>query len=349
MRDELLQLMMRFKLCYEIPHRPGTYIAPQLLSPNQADYDWDDNNNLILRYEYEFMPKGMLTRFTVEMHRLIDCDLVWKEGVILTQGNARAEVIEAYYKNEIRIRISGKLKKPLLEVIRHEFNKIHDSYEKLRYQEFIPCNCTTCKGSQTPHSYALKRLEGRLRDDRQEIECDISYAMVNVRELIDDAIGQSSNPPSYDVAKGKNYDDVLDIAQRLASRPMTITAEANAMADQSQRQQIFQAPVGVVANDQAQVPNFTQNNNTQNLADAAQEIQTLIDRLAQNYPTTTLPEKVGFASAIVQQIDTNPSLSSRVLSASKAGGTAALGQLLNHPLSSFIIAAIEDWQQTQQP
>ncbi|MEO1377061.1 MAG: COR domain-containing protein, partial [Cyanobacteria bacterium J06635_10] len=31
MRDELLQLMMRFKLCYEIPHKPGNYIAPQLL------------------------------------------------------------------------------------------------------------------------------------------------------------------------------------------------------------------------------------------------------------------------------------------------------------------------------
>ena len=198
MRDELLQLMMRFKLCYEIPYRPGTYITPQLLSPNQPEYDWDSNDNLILRYEYEFMPKGMLTRFTVEMHRLIDCDLVWKEGVILTQGNARAEVIEAYYKNEIRIRISGKLKKPLLEVIRHEFNKIHGSYEKLRYQEFIPCNCSTCKGSQTPHAYALKRLEERLKNDRQEIECDISYTMVSVRHLIDDAIGSGIRAASTD-------------------------------------------------------------------------------------------------------------------------------------------------------
>jgi internalin A len=261
MRDELLQLMMRFKLCYEIPHRPGTYIAPQLLSPNEPDYDWEDNDNLILRYEYEFMPKGMITRFTVEMHRLIDCDLVWKEGVILAQANAHAEVIEAYYKNEIRIRISGKLKKPLLEVIRHEFKKIHDSYERLRYQEFIPCNCSTCKGSQKPHAYALRRLEERLRNNRQTIECDISYKMVNVRDLIDDAIGSSSNTPSYDVSNGKSYDDVLDLAQRMASRPTNITAEATSMADPSPRQQIFQAPVGVVANDHAQVPYFTQNNN----------------------------------------------------------------------------------------
>ena len=111
---------------------------------------------------------------------------------------------------------------------------------------------------------------------------------------------------------------------------------------------IFRGPVGVVANDRAQVPHFTQNNNTQNLTEAAREIQTLIDQLAQSYPTTTMPEKVGFASAIVQQIDTNPSLSDRVLSASKVGGTAALGQFLNHPVSSFVIAAIEDWQSTKR-
>jgi internalin A len=196
MRDELLQLMMRFKLCYEIPHRPRTYIAPQLLSPNQPEYAWDNINNLILRYEYTFMPKGMLTRLIVEMHQLIDGDLVWKEGVILIDSNARAEVIEAYYKNEIRIRISGALKKSLREAIRHEFRKIHDSYEKLRYQEFIPCNCSTCKGSHSPFSYPLNRLEERLRKNRHQIECDISYEMVNVRDLIDDAIGSGVNTRS---------------------------------------------------------------------------------------------------------------------------------------------------------
>jgi hypothetical protein len=31
MRDESLELMIRFKLCYRIPHHPHNYIAPQLL------------------------------------------------------------------------------------------------------------------------------------------------------------------------------------------------------------------------------------------------------------------------------------------------------------------------------
>ena len=41
MHDELLQLMMRFKLCYEIPFRPGNYIVPQLLSIDQPKYIWN--------------------------------------------------------------------------------------------------------------------------------------------------------------------------------------------------------------------------------------------------------------------------------------------------------------------
>jgi internalin A len=209
MHDELLQLMMRFKLCYEIPHRPKTYIAPQLLSPNQPKYLWNDTDNLILRYQYEFMPKGILTRFSVEMHRLIDSDLIWKDGVILTDNNARAEVIENYYRKEIRIRISGSLKKSLLERVRHVFSDIYASYNKpedppekhrLRYQEFIPCNCSVCKGSQDPHSYSLKRLEERLKNERYEIECDISYEMVGVNNLINDVTvkispGQSQGQP----------------------------------------------------------------------------------------------------------------------------------------------------------
>jgi internalin A len=206
MRDELLQLMMRFKLCYEIPYRPKTYIAPQLLSPNQPSYSWNDSDNLILRYQYEFMPKGIITRFSVEMHRLIDGDLIWKDGVILTHNNAHAEIIENHYHKEIRIRIFGRIKKNLLESIRYEFSKIHDSYgDRLRYQEFIPCNCSVCKGSQNPHFYPLKRLEERLKNRRDTIECDISYEMILVRNLIDDVMERGLSKSRADRPEENRY------------------------------------------------------------------------------------------------------------------------------------------------
>jgi hypothetical protein len=87
--------------------------------------------------------------------------------------------------------------------------------------------------------------------------------------------------------------------------------------------------------------------NPQNLADAAQEIQKLIEQLAQTYPTDTMPAKVSFANTIVQHIDANTSLSQRLISAGKAGSITALGQFLNHPLASFVIAAVEDWQKSK--
>jgi len=191
MRGELLKLMMRFKLCYEIRSQPHHYISPQLLGIEQPSYDWDAADNLILRYDYEFMPKGILTRFTVEMHRSIEQpspehSLVWKEGVILNNGRARAEVIEYYHKGEIRIRVSGHDKKAWLSVIDHEFEDIHRSYERLKYKTLVPCNCSSCKGNQTPHFFSLKVLQKFLDDKQDQIQCQMSYEMVRVRHLIDD-------------------------------------------------------------------------------------------------------------------------------------------------------------------
>uniref|UniRef100_UPI0039C5C61C COR domain-containing protein n=1 Tax=Scytonema sp. PCC 10023 TaxID=1680591 RepID=UPI0039C5C61C len=193
MRAELLRLMMKFKLCYEIPSRPNTYIAPQLLSANQPDYTWDDTNNLILRYEYEFMPKGILTRFIVETHFWIEQQqkLVWKSGVVLNKDQTRAEVIENYNQKEIKIRIEGNRKKELLAVVTHELEKIHQSFERLKYETLVPCNCASCQGSQTLHSYPMDVLR-RFLDNRQyEIQCQKSFQMVDVRKLIDDVMEQT--------------------------------------------------------------------------------------------------------------------------------------------------------------
>ena len=53
------------------------------------------------------------------------------------------------------------------------------------------------------------------------------------------------------------------------------------------------------------------------------------------------------ATEAIQRIDNDPKLAPRILSALKAGGTSALDSLLDHPAASFVIGALEDWQQTQ--
>ena len=200
MRGELLGLMMNFKLCYEIPSQPGNYIAPQLLSLQQPEYDWNKENNLLLRYEYEFMPKGILTHFIVETHPMIENETcVWKTGVVLTKEGARAEIIELYryHKGEIRIRVSGSRKRDLLTTVRHELGKIHSSYERLKYKTLVPCNCSKCKGSQSPHFYPWDVLHKFIDDKETEIKCYESYAMVNVQALVNDIINPDPILSSY--------------------------------------------------------------------------------------------------------------------------------------------------------
>ncbi|WP_228057979.1 COR domain-containing protein [Nostoc sp. LEGE 12447] len=189
MHDELLRLMINFKLCYEIPRSQGKYIAPQLLSANQPFYNWDETNNLILRYTYEFMPKGIITQFIVAMHELMnEQQCVWKSGVVLSKDQTKAEVIEYYGKREIKIRVSGRHKRDLMTIVTHELDKIHDSYNRLKYNKLIPCNCVTCKDSQEPHFYTLENLRNRLAKQKYDVECDISYEKANVLSLIDDVI-----------------------------------------------------------------------------------------------------------------------------------------------------------------
>ncbi|MEH2393211.1 MAG: COR domain-containing protein [Nostoc sp.] len=211
MRPELLQLMMKFKLCYKIPSRSSTYIAPQLLSANKPDFTWEKSNNLILRYTYTFMPKGILTRFIVETHPWIEQQkLVWRNGVVLNKDQTRAEIIENYNQREIKIRLAGNYKKELMAVITHEFEKIHNSYERLQYETLVPCNCQTCENLPTPYSYSLDKLKKRLDAKRYQIQCENSYEMVDIRRLIDDVMFQSAEADEESNAKVAQLQNELE-------------------------------------------------------------------------------------------------------------------------------------------
>ena len=187
MQGELLALMLEFKLCYRLPNAQNTYIAPQLLDFNKPQYSWNDQENLLLNYEYDFMPRGISTRFIVEMHRYIDEPKVWRSGVVLKRENTFAEVIETYDRREIKIRLSGSNKRGFLEVITDQLDEIHASFKQLKVKKLIPCNCDVCKGNLDPHFYDLGELRDRISHKKENIECKKPpYNEVNVLSLIDD-------------------------------------------------------------------------------------------------------------------------------------------------------------------
>ncbi|MBD2459077.1 pentapeptide repeat-containing protein [Nostoc sp. FACHB-87] len=85
----------------------------------------------------------------------------------------------------------------------------------------------------------------------------------------------------------------------------------------------------------------------QNLAQAAADIQQLLNQLSQTYPTTTTSERMTVVAKAVDEIESNPTLKARVIGALKAGGTEAFKELIDHPLVNILLASIEGWQDAE--
>ena len=191
LRIELLQLMKKFFLTYEIGNS-GEYIVPQRLPPNTPDYPWEEKDNLIIQYNYDFfMPQGILSQFIVRMNCYIENhEWVWKRGVILNRENTQAEVTESYDARKIKIRVAGKNQRDFMTIITEKIDALNDQYEKMKVEKLIPCNCDECKAKERPYFYEYADLKRRIEKRRREVECGISYEMVNVRGLIDHVINE---------------------------------------------------------------------------------------------------------------------------------------------------------------
>ncbi|MEL6601716.1 MAG: COR domain-containing protein [Cyanobacteria bacterium J06614_10] len=184
MQEELLQLMVKFKLCYKIADESESYVFPQLLPSIQPEYDWETKDNLSLRYEYEFMPKGILSQLIINLHSLIPKQHVWRNGVLLSKDQALAEVVENYHRREIVIRVGGISKRDFLSVITYEIDKINSSYKQIKYKKLVPCNCQTCANSASPYFYDLNFLLKGAERQLSSIQCLISYEDVSISGIL---------------------------------------------------------------------------------------------------------------------------------------------------------------------
>ena len=334
LRDELLQLMMRFKLAYELPNRPGHYIAPQLLPISKPDYPWDTTDNLILRYTYDFMPKGILTRFIVETHQSIeDQNNLWKNGVVLADNWARAQVIENYPKKEINVRVSGSNKKPLLEKIRYELWKIHESYERLQYAELIPCNCQQCKSSDKPQSYPYELLMKYIGDRRYEIECRGSYEQVDVRRLIDDISYQSlRNDSGFESRQRESLSG--DSYSRFRTQPQSVH-NGDVYYQYGGRDNFAGDKVSGDKID-------TQINNQQELTQLSNALKTLLQDLEQEYNPKTPRGQANIQREVIETICQDPTLLQRIGNVLNSNTEEALAQMIQHPLAKAILARLKE-------
>lgn len=197
MHDEVLRLMAKFELSYQIPDIvEEEYIAPQLLSKKQPDFEWNTVNNLQLHYEYGFMPKGLLSRLIVRLHRYIKDPKgeAWRTGVVLHRRNAKALIRETFGDRNLYIQAEGSDAKEILTVVSEEIDRLNHSYNRLNVKKLVPCNCSVCRyperlkafsKDEEPNFYDYEDLMRRKERGKSTIECQYSYDDVNVLRLLD--------------------------------------------------------------------------------------------------------------------------------------------------------------------
>lgn len=85
----------------------------------------------------------------------------------------------------------------------------------------------------------------------------------------------------------------------------------------------------------------TQINHSQNLAQAAQDIKTLLTQLDQDYDRTTPTGQAMISAQAIASIEKNPTLKARIVNALKEGGTTALEEAIDHPAVKPVVALLK--------
>ncbi|MDP3150226.1 MAG: leucine-rich repeat domain-containing protein [Ignavibacteria bacterium] len=201
-KNNLLSLMLRdkFDLCYKVEdHNNEKYLFPLLLPIEKPEYikKWEYPETLKFRYQYRFMPKGIISRLIVRLSSLIDSknykDKIWRDGFEINRKRTLALIFGDENKQGLKvidIAVSGELenKKELLGIIRNEIEKIHGtSFKNIEVEEMQPCKCSLCKKTDAEkiHYYSHELLKRYDKIKRDSIVCEISLEDVNVKELLD--------------------------------------------------------------------------------------------------------------------------------------------------------------------
>jgi internalin A len=232
MHPELLALMQEFKLCYRLADaRPDTWLAPQLLPPSKPLIlaDWQQAGDLVLRYRYPFLPKGMINQLMVRLHRYVRRpDMAWTSGALFERDDTQVLAEIAPRGDEIVLRARGSERKELLSVIAADLDALNDSFRGLKdkVEKSVPCICGHCQLLTEPEFFQHRRLLQRKRDNKLTVECPTSYENVNVLELID-GVNMLTDKKlhklfiSYSKHDGQHKDNLLKHLSGLRDRIVT--------------------------------------------------------------------------------------------------------------------------------
>lgn len=187
MIPELLKLMMKFELCFQYQNQ-NKYIVPEISSANPTfEIPTFSTNQPILEmvYQYEFMPKSIVTRFICRNHKDIKQNMFWQSGVVLEMDDCLALVESSEINKRITIKVSGKWANKVMYHIRKDIHIIHETVKNPPFDELIPCKSEECKSSGKPFYFKYETLIGFQKEGDRDIRCESCKKKMNIAELIE--------------------------------------------------------------------------------------------------------------------------------------------------------------------
>ncbi len=186
----LLNLMKRFQLAFEVSN--STYLVAELLENKtiNLDYEFPFGETLSFRYEYDFIPAGIMTRFIVSLNNYLETiDNVkqcWKKGAYLKRYTAYALVrlYDNLSERYVDIKVSGEIsreRQELLTIIRKSFEEIHSQFKQIKITEKIPCICS----EECEFLFEYKSILRAERKGKSTIECHHTLEDVDIKKLLD--------------------------------------------------------------------------------------------------------------------------------------------------------------------
>jgi len=229
--DELVLLMQRFKLCYQIDNT-DEYIAPQLLDKNPPE-DFSrtsvQQGGVRMVVEYEFMPRGIVTQFIVAMHHQISGEQrhAWETGFAVRsiQGpKATGMAEESFDSRKLELWAKGAGAGLLLQQMLSELEKIHGSYNRLQYTKKIPCTCDRCgsPGATRVKEFDYEEILLEMYQNRQQgIRCSFGNLTVPFDNLLG-VLGFTDQQLEHDYRKSVGFNASREMMEEGFNRKLDI-------------------------------------------------------------------------------------------------------------------------------
>ncbi len=185
MHGILLKLMRNFEMCYEMSGGER-YLIPQNQPPCDIEIRESATATRVL-FEYEFLPKGFLTRLICRQHHRILEPNVWNNAVIFGEKDgATVLAYETYDQNIIELIAEGSDKTQLLNETISQLDAIHkdSKFKNLQVKKLVPCPCRVCEKVKKPHYFNYDTLRKKVLRGDKTAECGESLDAVPIRDIL---------------------------------------------------------------------------------------------------------------------------------------------------------------------